>query len=129
MLSCIKYSVVLDTFTNGMLVAIPKKPGCDTSNPKNWRPIIIFTTLSKILELYILEESSVHIFGDSQFGFIAARSRYTVGHWCDKSLFYASNVLRVKPNVLRVKSSVLRVKPIVLPVKRKYYYILIMTMK
>ena len=40
-----------------MLVPIPKKPGCDTSNPKNWRPIIISTTLSKILEFYILEES------------------------------------------------------------------------
>ena len=39
---CIKYSVVPDIFTNGMLVPIPKKPGCDTSNPKNWRPIIIF---------------------------------------------------------------------------------------
>ena len=29
------YSVVPDIFTNGMLVPIPKKPGCDTSNPKN----------------------------------------------------------------------------------------------
>ena len=70
---CIKYSVVPDIFTNGMLVPIPKKPGCDTSNPKNWRPIIISTTLSKILELYILEESSNHNFSDSQFGFIAGR--------------------------------------------------------
>ena len=70
---CIKYSVVPDIFTNGMLVPIPKKPGCDTSNPKNWRPLIISTTLSKILELYILEESSGHIFSDSQFGFIAGR--------------------------------------------------------
>ena len=48
---CIKYSVVPDIFTNGKLVPIPKKPGCDTSNPKNWRPIIISTTLSKMLEL------------------------------------------------------------------------------
>ena len=71
---CIKYSVnVPDIFTNGMLVPIPKKPGCDTSNPKNWRPVIISTTLSKILELYILEESSSHIFSASQFGFIASR--------------------------------------------------------
>ena len=28
---CIKYSVVPDIFTNGMLVPIPMKPGCDTS--------------------------------------------------------------------------------------------------
>ena len=70
---CIKYSVVPDIFTNGMLVPIPKKPGCDTSNPKNWRPIIISTKLSKILELYILEGSSSHIFSDFQFGFVAGR--------------------------------------------------------
>ena len=41
---CIKYSVVPNIFTNGMLVPIPKKTGC---------PIVISTTLSKILELYI----------------------------------------------------------------------------
>ena len=34
---------------------------------------IISTTLSKILELYILEESSNHNFSDSQCGFIACR--------------------------------------------------------
>ena len=56
-----------------MLVPIPKKPGCYTSNSKNWRLIIIFTTLSMILELYIIEESSGYIFSDSQFGFIAGR--------------------------------------------------------
>ena len=34
---------------------------------------IFSTTLTNILELYILEESSSHIFSDSQFGFVAGR--------------------------------------------------------
>ena len=67
---CIKYSVVPDIFTKGMLVPIPKKPGCDNSNPKKLASNYHSTTLSKIMELYILEESSGHIFNDSQFGFI-----------------------------------------------------------
>ena len=70
---CIRYSVVPDSFTNGLLIPIPKKSGCDTSVPKNWRPIIISTTLSKLMEMYILEESSGHIFSDSQFGFVSGR--------------------------------------------------------
>ena len=38
--------VVPDSFTNGLLIPIPKKSGCDTSVPKNWWPIIISTTFS-----------------------------------------------------------------------------------
>ena len=66
--------VVPDSFTNGLLIPIPKKAGCDTSIPKNWRPIIVIsTTLSKILEMYVLEESNTHEFNDLQFGFIPGR--------------------------------------------------------
>ena len=68
--SSIRYSVVPDSLTNGLLIPIPKKSDCDTSVPKNWRPIIISTTLSKLMELYILEESPDYIFSDSQFGFV-----------------------------------------------------------
>ena len=49
---CIKYSVVLDIFINGMLVPIPKKPGCNTSNPKNWRPIFFHNTIKDTGTLY-----------------------------------------------------------------------------
>ena len=28
---CVQFGVVPDNFTNGILVPIPKKPGCDTS--------------------------------------------------------------------------------------------------
>ena len=35
---CVQFGVVPDNFTNGLLIPIPKKAGCDTSVPKNWRP-------------------------------------------------------------------------------------------
>ena len=70
---CVQFGVVPDNFTNGLLIPIPKKAGCDTSVPKNWRPIVISTTLSKILEMYVLEESNTHEFHDLQFGFIPGR--------------------------------------------------------
>ena len=55
---CIQYSVEPGSFTTSLLIPIPKNSGCDTSVSKNWRPIIISTTLSKLMEMYILEESS-----------------------------------------------------------------------
>ena len=72
---CVQLGVVPDNFTNGLLIHIPKKAGCDTSVPKNWRPIIIVisTTLSKFLEMHALEESNTHEFHDLQFGFIPGR--------------------------------------------------------
>ena len=68
-----QFGVVPDNFTNGTLVPIPKKPGCDTSISKNWRPIVISTTLSKLLEMYVLEESNSHEYHNLQFGFIPGR--------------------------------------------------------
>ena len=41
---------------------------------KNWRPIIMSTTFSKLLEMYVLElETSSHVFSDLQFGFVPGR--------------------------------------------------------
>ena len=65
--------VVPDNFTNGTLVPIPKKPGCDTSIPKNRRPIVISSTLSDLLEMYVPEESNSHEYHEFQFGFIPGR--------------------------------------------------------
>ena len=76
---CIKYSVVPNIITNGMLVPIPKKPGCDISNPRNWCPIVISTTLSKILELYKYLKKVLVIF--QRFPVcICSRSRYRDSH-------------------------------------------------
>ncbi len=74
---CIKYGVVPDRFRSGILVPIPKKPGCDASIPKNWRPIVISSTLSKLLELYVLDECQQHTFSDMQYGFVPKRGTDT----------------------------------------------------
>ena len=70
---CLQIGVVPDNFTNGLLIPIPKKAGRDTSVLKNWRPIVISTTLSKILEMHVLKESNKHEFHNLQFGFIPGR--------------------------------------------------------
>ena len=56
-----------------MLIPIPKKSGCDTTQAKNWRPITVSSTFSKLLELYVIEECSGHEFSDLQFGFVKGR--------------------------------------------------------
>ena len=70
--SSIRYSVVPDSFIRSSH-SHTKTSDCDTSVPKNWRPIIISTTLSKLMEMYILEESSDYIFSGSQFGFVSGK--------------------------------------------------------
>ena len=66
---CIQFGVVPDNFRRGVLIPIPNKSGCDTTQAKNWRPI----TFSKLLELYVIEECSGHEFSDLQFGFVKGR--------------------------------------------------------
>ena len=50
---CLKFGVVSSSFRTGGLVPILKKFGCDAAVPKNWRPVVISPTLSKLLEVYI----------------------------------------------------------------------------
>ena len=40
---------------------------------KNYRPIIMSNVLSKLIEMYMLQEVNSHIFSDMQFGFIKGR--------------------------------------------------------
>ena len=70
---CVRYGVVPRCFQEGLLIPILKKTNLDPSTPKNYRPITISSTLAKILEVYILEESGEHTFSDLQFGFIGGR--------------------------------------------------------
>ena len=74
---CIQYGVAPDSFRSGILVPIPKKAGCDTSEARNWRPIVISSTFSKILELYVLDQCKQHNFSEMQFGFIPKRGTNT----------------------------------------------------
>ena len=50
---CIQFGVVPHNFRRGVLIPIPKKAGCDTTQAKNWRPITVSSTFSKLLELYV----------------------------------------------------------------------------
>ena len=70
---CIRFGVVPDSFTKGLLMPILKKPNIDPSVPKNYRPIVISTTFAKLLEVHILHECGEHEFHDLQFGFIESR--------------------------------------------------------
>jgi len=64
---CVRFSIVPDSFVNGLLIPIPKKANCDTTDPSNYRPIIISVVLSKLIELYVLDTMSYdphsHMFG------------------------------------------------------------------
>ena len=70
---CIQFGIVADSFTQGLLIPLLKKTNIDPTNPKNYRPIVISTTFSKLLEIHILQESGEHEFHDLQFGFIGNR--------------------------------------------------------
>ena len=70
---CLKFGVVPSIFRTGVLVPILKKSGCDAAVPKNWRPVVISPTLSKLLEVYILDAVSGHEFDELQFGFVKGR--------------------------------------------------------
>ena len=74
---CIQYGVVPDSFRSGILVPIPKKTGCDTSEARNWRLIVISSTFSKALELYVLDKCKQHSFSEMQFGFVPKRCTNT----------------------------------------------------
>ena len=56
---CIKYGIVPTSFSHGLLIPILKKTTLDPTIAKNYRPITISNTLSKILELYILADLGI----------------------------------------------------------------------
>jgi hypothetical protein len=70
---CFKYGIVPVSFSQGLLVPLLKKPTLDPTLPQHYRPVTVSSTLSKILELYILDVSDCHEFSDLQFGFVAGR--------------------------------------------------------
>ena len=71
---CIQFHIVAASFERGVLVPLLKKPTLDPSLPKNYRPVTISSTLSKLLELYILELTSGCEMSGLQFGFLPGRS-------------------------------------------------------
>ena len=71
---CLRHGLVPDAFFRGTLIPILKKPNLDPTVAKNYRPITVSTTVSKILECHIIEECESHVFSPYQFGFIPQRN-------------------------------------------------------
>ena len=69
----LQFGVVPTSFRQGVLVPLLKKPTADPSVAKNYRPIVVSSVLSKLMEMYILEECECHDFEDCQFGFVKGR--------------------------------------------------------
>ena len=76
-----QYGVVPDSFRSDIIVPIPKKTDCDTSEAKNWCPIIISSTFSNVLELCVLDKCKQHSFREMQFGFVPKRGTNTPSHY------------------------------------------------
>ena len=70
---CVQFGIVADSFVQGLLIPLLKKPNIDPTLPQNYRPIVISTTFSKLLEILILEACNEHEFHDLQFGFVESR--------------------------------------------------------
>ena len=74
-LSCI-YSSILNrgcvpkSFLTGILIQILKKPTLNPNVPKNYRPITLSSTYSKLIEMLIMPKDE---FYDTQFGFRESR--------------------------------------------------------
>ena len=71
---CGRYGILPDSFCTGLLVPIIKKPTMDPSIPKSYRPIIVSTMYSKVLEYFILESVTDYVPHDLQFGFVEGRN-------------------------------------------------------
>jgi hypothetical protein len=71
--SCIKLCYFPKVWKHTSVIPIPK-PGKDHSNPSNYRPIILLSSISKVFEKIILKRlqdliSANNILPDHQFGF------------------------------------------------------------
>ena len=72
--TCINFGIIPESLKIGVLIPILKKPSLDSTVAGNYRPIILSSVISKILEYAILEDVSSHEFCDLQYGFIEGRS-------------------------------------------------------
>ena len=70
---CLKYGIIPNTFCQGLLVPLLKKPTLYPTLLQHYRPVIVSCIVSKLLELYTLDVSGYHEFNNLQFGFVAGR--------------------------------------------------------
>jgi hypothetical protein len=65
------YHVVPESFTQGVIVPIPKKAGSDPNNTCNYRPITLCSTYAKLMEIYMTPQNNIC---ENQFGFQEGKS-------------------------------------------------------
>ena len=87
---CFKFGVVPDSFNNGILVPLLKKSTLDPSIAKNYRPVVLSTVFSKIMEMYILAQCADYKYNDYQFGFISGRGTQTAIELANDVLEYCN---------------------------------------
>jgi len=68
---CHNYGIIPNALSQGLLVPLLKKPTLDPTLPQHSRPVTVSCTLSKLLELYILDVSGYH----------ESRVTYNLGLW------------------------------------------------
>ena len=73
---CLRFGIVPDSFSTGILVPVLKKTNLDPTVANNYRPITVSVVLSKTFELYIIDECEGYQFSGYQFGFIPKRNSY-----------------------------------------------------
>ena len=64
-------------FTKRILVPILKTSSLDPTLAPSYRPVILSSTFSKLIDMYIMYENDDFIFNDCQFGFIKSASAGT----------------------------------------------------
>lgn len=74
---CLRHGCLPAVFYMGLVTPILKKPHLDPSKPQSYRPITVSVSLSKLLELYVLEECGHFEAHPCQFGFVAHRGTNT----------------------------------------------------
>ena len=71
--TCAKLGVVPNSFKTSLLIPILKKPTLNPAEAVNYRPIMVSSVLSKIMEYAMLDDASSHVFHDLQYGFVEGR--------------------------------------------------------
>ena len=69
---CCRHSLVSESFTQGLIVPLPKA-GKDHTTPQGFRPITISVITSKLLEHFVLEQCAGHSHNPLMFAFIPER--------------------------------------------------------
>jgi len=69
---CCRHSFVPESFTQGIIVPLPKS-GKDPTTPQGYRPVTISVAASKLLEYFVLEQCQDQVHNPLMFGFIPER--------------------------------------------------------